>query len=94
VLDYRVKRQSGDPGADGALDDAVNLVTPQTDFPTRFLVCEALGSAGRYDTIVNLLEPHTSRRIDSPSLRTLLAAAVNAGRVLRVQEGVGLDQAQ
>jgi thioredoxin-like negative regulator of GroEL len=77
---YRVKRQSGDPGADAALDDAVNLVTPQTDFPTRFLVCEALGSAGKYDTIVNLLEPHTSRRIDSPALRTLLAAAVNADR--------------
>jgi tetratricopeptide (TPR) repeat protein len=77
---YRVKQQSGDPGADAALDDAVKLVTPQTDFPTRFLVCEALSSAGRADTIVNLLESYTSRRIDSPALRTLVAAATNAHR--------------
>jgi hypothetical protein len=32
-----VKYQIGDAGADAALDDAVKLVTPQTDFPTRFL---------------------------------------------------------
>ena len=77
---YRVKRQSGDDDADTALDDAVKLVTPQTDFPTRYLVCEALASAGRADAIVNMLEPHTSRRIDSPALRTLVAAAANADR--------------
>jgi tetratricopeptide (TPR) repeat protein len=75
---YRVKQQSGDVEANAALDDAVKLVTPQTDFPTRFLVCEALGSAGKHDAIVNLLEPYTSRRIDSPALRSLVAAAANA----------------
>jgi hypothetical protein len=77
---YLVKHQSRDPSADAALDDAVKLVTLQTDFPTRFLVCEALSSAGKADTIVNLLELHTSKRIDSPALRTLVAAAVNADR--------------
>jgi len=77
---YRVKQQSGDAGADAALDDAVKLVTPQTDFPTRFLVCGALASADKADSVVNLLESRTSRRIDSPALRILVAAAANADR--------------
>jgi tetratricopeptide (TPR) repeat protein len=77
---YRVRQLSGDAGANAALDEAVKLVTPQTDFPTRFLVCEALDTAGKPDAIVDLLEPHTSRRIDSPALRILVAAAANADR--------------
>jgi tetratricopeptide (TPR) repeat protein len=77
---YHVKRQSGDVEADAALDAAVKLVTPETDFPTRFFVCDALSTAGKDDSVLNLLESHASRYLDSPALRMLVAAAANADR--------------
>jgi hypothetical protein len=55
-------------------------VTPETDFPTRFLVCDALTAAGRHNDVVDLLQSVTSTRFDSPALRMLLAAAVNSDR--------------
>ena len=61
---YRVKHQSGEDGANAALTEAVALVNAETDFPTRYLVCEALASADRYDDIVDLLSDFTSRRFE------------------------------
>lgn len=77
---FRVKSARGDADAAAALDDALGLITDTIDFPTRFLVAEALGSVGRYDDVVGLLEGRTSCRVDTPALRSLIGAAVNADR--------------
>jgi hypothetical protein len=77
---FRIKSARGDADAPAALDDALKLVTDDTGFSTRFLVAEALGSVGRYDDVVELLENKTSTRVDTPALRGLMAAAINADR--------------
>jgi tetratricopeptide (TPR) repeat protein len=77
---YRAKSARGDSDAEPFLDCAVTLVTPETDFPTRFLVCEALKPVSRYDDIVALLSGFTARSYDSPALRELIAASVNSDR--------------
>jgi tetratricopeptide (TPR) repeat protein len=77
---FRVRKARGDADAASELDRALALVNETTDFPTRFLVAEALGSVNRYDDVMAVLSQHTARNFDSPALRALVAAAVNADR--------------
>lgn len=77
---YRAKAARGDGDAEQSLDEAVKRVTPGTSFPTRFLVCEALGKAERYDDIVILLSGVTATSYDSPALRMLVSASVNGDK--------------
>lgn len=77
---FRVKRSRGDRELGDDLDRARARVIDATDFPTRFLVADALASAERFDDVVDLLEGRTSYRFDSPALRALVAATVNADR--------------
>jgi tetratricopeptide (TPR) repeat protein len=77
---FGIKQESGDPEAGLALDDALARVNDRTDMPTRFLVCNALASMGRYKEITELLEPVTSPKFNSPALRLLVSATVNADR--------------
>jgi tetratricopeptide (TPR) repeat protein len=77
---FRIKHQTGEAGAEDALDDGLHLVTPGTDFPTRFLLCEALTAAARHNDVVDLLQRVTSTRFDSPALRMLSAAAASSDR--------------
>jgi tetratricopeptide (TPR) repeat protein len=86
---YRAKSERGDKDAGKALDDAVELVSEQTDFPTRFLVCEALAHARRYDDVVDLLSGVTSTTFDSPALRMLVGAAANADRRISLKQLLG-----
>jgi tetratricopeptide (TPR) repeat protein len=77
---FRVKKAQGQIDINDDLDRASALVTDATDFPSRFLVAEALSSVQRFDDAVDLLADHTSHRFDSPALRSLVAAAANADR--------------
>jgi tetratricopeptide (TPR) repeat protein len=77
---FRVKSARGDPNIQGDLDRAMALVTETTDFPTRFIVAEAVASVQRNNDAVDLLDSQTSRRFDSIALRALVAAAVAADR--------------
>jgi len=77
---FRIKQEGGDPEAAQAIDDALAKVGPNTDLPTRFLVCETLANVGRHKDVADLLEPVTSPRFDSPALRLLLAAENKADR--------------
>ena len=77
---FRLKSARGDEDASAALDRAVALITEETDFPTRFLVAEALASVQRFDDVADLLSGRTSSNFDSPALRALVAAAINADR--------------
>lgn len=77
---FRIKHESGDPEAARSLDDALARVGENTALPTRFLVCEALMSIGRYKEVAKLMEPVTSTRFNSPALRLLLSAELNADR--------------
>jgi tetratricopeptide (TPR) repeat protein len=77
---FRVKNEQGNPDIHGDLDRAAALVTDATDFPSRFIVAQALASVQRFDDVVDLLADHTTSRFDSPALRTLVAAAASADR--------------
>jgi hypothetical protein len=77
---FRVRNARGDQDANAELDRALSLVTDATDFPTHFLVAEALASVQRFDDVADLLSGKTSARIDSPALRGLVAAAINSDR--------------
>jgi thioredoxin-like negative regulator of GroEL len=77
---FRVKKMRGDEDASIDLDRSLALVTPETDFPTRFLVAEALASVDRFDDVISLLAEKTSCNFDSPALRLLISAAVNADK--------------
>lgn len=77
---FRIKQENGDPEASEALDAALARVTERTELPTRFLVCEALAAVGRHKDAADLLEPVASPRFDSPALRLLVAAEINADR--------------
>jgi hypothetical protein len=77
---FRVKSTRGDAGAAAELDRALALVTDSTEFPTRFLVAEALGSVQRFDDVVDTLSGTTSTQVDSPALRALVGAAINSDR--------------
>src|SRR5258706_9075214 len=77
---FRVKNARGDEDSHADLDRALALVGEDTDFPTRFLVAEVLGSVERFDEVVDMLYQKTSHRFDSPALRALVAAAANADR--------------
>ncbi|TCU73661.1 tetratricopeptide repeat protein [Bradyrhizobium sp. R2.2-H] len=83
---FRVRRAQGDADAETALDEALALVDSNTDFPTRFIIAEALASAQRFDDIAELLNEVTSRQIDSPALRALLGAAINSDRRVLARE--------
>ncbi len=58
----------------------MSLVTDVTPFPTRYLVCEELAKADRYDDVVTLLSRVTATSYDSPSLQMLTSAMVNADK--------------
>ena len=60
---FRVKSTRGDAGAAAELDRALALVTDSTEFPTRFLVAEALGSVQRFDDVVDTLSGTTSTQV-------------------------------
>ncbi len=77
---FRVKNARGDEDIHADLDRALALVGEDTDFSTRFLVAEGLGSVERFDEVVDNLYEKTSHRFDSPALRALVAAAANADR--------------
>ncbi|SFH66907.1 tetratricopeptide repeat protein [Bradyrhizobium sp. Gha] len=77
---FRVRQARGDQDAQASLDEALALVDDETEFPTRFLVAEALASSQRFDDVAELLSSTTSTQIDSPALRTLIAAAINSDR--------------
>jgi transcription elongation GreA/GreB family factor len=70
----------GNADIHGDLDRAAALVTDAMDFPSRFIVAEALASIQRFDDVVDLLADYTSHRFDSPALRSLVAAAAIADR--------------
>jgi tetratricopeptide (TPR) repeat protein len=76
---FRVHQASGGDG-NADLDRAVALVDDNTSFPVRLLVAEALTFAERHDEVITLLSSDTARDLDSPALRALLAAAINADR--------------
>jgi tetratricopeptide (TPR) repeat protein len=80
LIKYRIQHARAEGSAENTLDEAVARITAETDFPTRFLVCEALEGARRFDEVVDLLTPHTSTTFDSPALRSLIAAAANSDR--------------
>jgi tetratricopeptide (TPR) repeat protein len=86
---YQAKSARGDKDAGEALDEAIELVSEETDFPTRFLVCEALAQAQRFDDVVDLLTGVTATTFDSPALRALVAAAANADRRTGLRELLG-----
>ncbi|SCB54124.1 Transcription elongation factor, GreA/GreB family [Bradyrhizobium shewense] len=75
---YKVKYEAGSSEADKALDVALARVNDRTEFPTRFLVCETLATAGRHKDVVDLLRPSVSPRFDSPALRLLADAELKA----------------
>lgn len=77
---FRLKSARGDKDAGTVLDRALALVTEDTDFPTRFLVAEALASVRRFEDVADILAGWTSARFDSPALRALVAAAINTDR--------------
>ncbi|MGJ5077221.1 PIN domain-containing protein [Bradyrhizobium oligotrophicum] len=83
---FRVRQAQGDPTAGVALDEALALVDGSTEFPTRFAVADALATSQRFDDVANLLYGVTSRQIDSPALRALVAAAINADRRVLARE--------
>jgi tetratricopeptide (TPR) repeat protein len=90
LAQFRVKTSRGDAAASAELDRALALVADSTEFPTRFLVAEALGSVQRYDDVVDILSGTTSTSVDSPALRALVGAAINSDR--RVLARQLLDQ--
>jgi tetratricopeptide (TPR) repeat protein len=77
---FRLKSARGDEDTASVLDRALALITEETDFPTRFLVAEALASVQRFDDVADLLSGRTSAKFDSPALRALVAAAINTDR--------------
>ena len=80
LIKYRIKLARADADAEDDLDEAVAKVNDATDFPIRFLVCEALERAQRFDEVVDLLNDRVSTAFDSMALRSLVAAAANADR--------------
>lgn len=77
---FRIRKARGDDSAGAALDLAFSLVREETDFPTRFLVANALKSVHRHDDVVDLLQGKTSTALNSPALQALIASAINADR--------------
>lgn len=77
---FRLKSARGDAAASDSLNRAVALITKDTDFPTRYLVAEALALAQRFDDAADMLSEETSTKFDSSALRALTAAAINSDR--------------
>jgi tetratricopeptide (TPR) repeat protein len=77
---FHVKKMRGDEDGSIDLDRSLALITKETDFPTRFLVANALASVDRFNDVVTLLAEETSCNFDSPALRLLVSAAVNADK--------------
>ncbi|WP_441277894.1 tetratricopeptide repeat protein [Tardiphaga sp. 172_B4_N1_3] len=80
LIAYRIKRAAGEPNAERELDRALTKLGDDADFPTRFLICEALEDAGRFDDVVGVLAGKISTAYDSMSLRSFVAAAANSDR--------------
>lgn len=76
---FRIDQANGNDGK-AYLDQAVALVNESSAFPARLLVAEALMTSERHDEAITLLSGYTARNFDSPALRALLAAAVNADK--------------
>ena len=76
----RVQRLLGKDEADQTLSRAVEKLNRQTRFLERFQVANALEDVGRYDDVVSVLEGHVDCTRDSPALRLLLNACINADR--------------
>ena len=66
---FRVKNARGDEDIHAGYDRALALIGEDTDFSTRFLVAEVLGSVEQFDEVVDILYKKTSHRFDSPALR-------------------------
>jgi tetratricopeptide (TPR) repeat protein len=80
LMAYRIKVAGADEGTNAELDAAISKLTAETNFPTRFLVAEALETADRHDDVVDVLAEHVSTAFDSMALRMLIAAAANGDR--------------
>ena len=80
LIAYRVKTAREDQDANSELDTALDKLKGETEFPTRFLVAEALETAHRYDDVVDVLKPYVSTAFDSMALRMLIASAANGDR--------------
>ncbi len=77
---YHVKNENGDADAENYLDEALSKLKPTTDFPTRFMVANALGGSQRISDVVDVLNGYVATKYDAPALRTLIASAINADR--------------
>jgi tetratricopeptide (TPR) repeat protein len=76
----RIQRLLGKEEADQTLTQAVEKLDPDTRFVERFQLANALDDVRRYDDVVSVLEGHVDLSRDSPALRLLLYAYINADR--------------
>jgi tetratricopeptide (TPR) repeat protein len=77
---FQISSAQGQVDASRHLDEAAHRLRPDSDYPTRFFVVQALGYAGRFDDVVDLLQGRVTTARDSPALREFIAAAANADR--------------
>ena len=90
---FKVKKAQGSSDLKEDIYRAAALVTGATDFTSRFLVAEAFSSVQLFDETVDCLVDHTSRRLDLPALRSLVAAAASADRRVTLRK-ILLDMPQ
>lgn len=70
---------------ESALGSAFNAkakaaLKPETEFPIRFLIADALGSEGRFNDVVDILDGFVETSHDTPALQLVVASAINADR--------------
>lgn len=80
LLQYEVLVAKGDKESKSVLLTAAGRLSDATPFHTRYEVAKALEHAGLYDQAINALEGHVTPSRDSPALRLLLSAALNADK--------------
>ncbi len=70
----------GDTDADATLTRAVGVLGDERRFSERLAIANVLEEAGRYDKVASVLAGHVDTSHDSPALRRLLFAYINADR--------------
>ena len=76
----RIERETGENGADETLSRAMQALTDETPFLERVHLAVELDRLSRYEDVASILDGRIDRTHDSPGLRLLLSALINADR--------------
>ena len=76
----------GSERANDVLREAFNLIAPDTDFSTRYILARSLFDFGLHEESAKTLEDLVDRTRDSSALRLFLSAAINADRRVTVAD--------